>query len=346
MRKKTDKTKELSQRLLDKSIESFTLGLEIYNKPTINYRVEGFSMFICNAWELMLKSHLINTEGLESIYYKDNPDRTKSLSDCLRVVLTNKNDPVRKNLKTIIELRNTSTHFITEEFETLFAPLFQSCIFNFEDKMFSLHNKNLSDYFPKNLLYLSLSAEQINRDSVKLKYDDATYNKLSSLNNLINNEAIDSNEKYAAIYKHELVQVKSKDADITFKIDKESDNLGLVIVRDVDPLMRCNLTQSKCVQFVNNNIKKLELKTDFRTHKARDRGEEIKPDFNTHTFQQFIFAYNIKSNTKLCYENKLRKPSTFSYSMQLVEAIIDAIKTNPMDLNLVLDERIKLNSKE
>ena len=41
------------KRLLDKSIEAFILGLEIYNKPTIRYRVEGFSFFIINAWELM-----------------------------------------------------------------------------------------------------------------------------------------------------------------------------------------------------------------------------------------------------------------------------------------------------
>ena len=58
---------ELSKRLIDKSIEAFTMGLEIYNKPTIRYRIEGFSFFICNAWELMLKAELINRN--KSIYF-------------------------------------------------------------------------------------------------------------------------------------------------------------------------------------------------------------------------------------------------------------------------------------
>ena len=49
----------LSKRLVDKSVEAFIMGLEIYNKPTIKYRIEGFSFFICNAWELMLKAHII-----------------------------------------------------------------------------------------------------------------------------------------------------------------------------------------------------------------------------------------------------------------------------------------------
>lgn len=40
---------DLKSKLIDKSIEAFILGLEIYNKPTIKYRIEGFSFFICNA---------------------------------------------------------------------------------------------------------------------------------------------------------------------------------------------------------------------------------------------------------------------------------------------------------
>ena len=54
----------LENRLLDKSIEAFSMAIEIYNKPTIKYRVEGFSLFICNAWELMLKAHIISVGQL------------------------------------------------------------------------------------------------------------------------------------------------------------------------------------------------------------------------------------------------------------------------------------------
>lgn len=63
-------------KLIEKSKEAFCLAIELYNKPTIKYRVEGFSHFICNAWELMLKAHMIKTFGENSIYYKDNLQRT------------------------------------------------------------------------------------------------------------------------------------------------------------------------------------------------------------------------------------------------------------------------------
>jgi len=66
----------LTEKLLDKSQEAFCLAIEMYNKPTIKYRVEAFALFMCNAWELMLKAHIINTMGAEKIYYKNNPGRT------------------------------------------------------------------------------------------------------------------------------------------------------------------------------------------------------------------------------------------------------------------------------
>ena len=72
----------LVTKLLEKSQEAFIMAIEIYNKPTLKYRVEGFSFFICNAWELLLKAYLID-KG-ESIYYKDDASRTFSLEVCIK----------------------------------------------------------------------------------------------------------------------------------------------------------------------------------------------------------------------------------------------------------------------
>ena len=48
--------KKLINNLLEKSQEAFLMAIEIYNKPTISYRLEVFAFFICNAWEFTLKS--------------------------------------------------------------------------------------------------------------------------------------------------------------------------------------------------------------------------------------------------------------------------------------------------
>lgn len=57
---------ELINNMLDKSEEAFLMAIEIYNKPTIKYRLEGFAFFICNAWELLLKAKMLN-EGKKYI---------------------------------------------------------------------------------------------------------------------------------------------------------------------------------------------------------------------------------------------------------------------------------------
>ncbi len=133
----------LSERLVLKSVEAFIMGLEIYNKPTIKYRIEGFSFFICNAWELMLKAEMLN-RGF-SIYYSDNPERTLSLEYVLKKIYSDENTRIRLNLEKIIELRNISTHFITEDYEIKYAPLFQACVLNLASEMKRFHNKDITE---------------------------------------------------------------------------------------------------------------------------------------------------------------------------------------------------------
>ncbi|ERL08011.1 PF12358 family protein [Streptococcus pyogenes GA06023] len=94
----------LSKRLVDKSVEAFIMGLEIYNKPTIKYRIEGFSFFICNAWELMLKAHIINNDSEEAIYFKDSKDRTISLENAVETVFPDKHGSLRKTLSKLSNL--------------------------------------------------------------------------------------------------------------------------------------------------------------------------------------------------------------------------------------------------
>jgi len=83
--------KRLTKQLLDKSQEAFILSLEVYNKPTIKYRIEGFCFFFCNAWELLLKSKILEDNKKESaIYYKKQRNQKRwslSLRDCLKKVI-------------------------------------------------------------------------------------------------------------------------------------------------------------------------------------------------------------------------------------------------------------------
>lgn len=152
--KETEETNnKLVSQLIEKSIEAFILGIEIYNKPTIKYRIEGFSFFICNAWELMLKGELIN-RGM-SIYYKDSPERTITLYESIAKIYSDKNTRIRLNLEKIIDLRNISTHFITQDYEVKYAPLFQACVLNYISEINRFHSVDITKYIPQNFLTIS-----------------------------------------------------------------------------------------------------------------------------------------------------------------------------------------------
>lgn len=166
----------LSKQLVDKSIESFILGLEIYNKPTIKYRIEGFSFFICNAWELMLKAELLNRG--ESIYYEDNPERTISLNNAIKLIYPDYNTRIRLNLEKIVDLRNISTHFITQEYEVKYAPLFQACVMNYINETMRFHKKDVSENISQNFLTISASYEPLSNEQIKLKYPPEIAEKL------------------------------------------------------------------------------------------------------------------------------------------------------------------------
>ena len=223
---------ELVSKLLEKSKEAFLMAIEVYNKPSIRYRVEGFSFFICNAWELMLKAHIVKTKGEPAIYYKDNPDRTITLENCIKMIDTNEHSPTRKNLLRIVDLRNTSTHFIVEEYEMVYIPLFQACIFNFTEKMMEYHSIDMAEIVPQNFLTLSVSMKSLNSSEIRAKYPGQIANRLVATMTSINEDIESNNSAFAIRVEHYHYITKdaskatdrvhiSKDAEPGVKIIKE-----------------------------------------------------------------------------------------------------------------------------
>ena len=168
---------DLINNMLEKSQEAFIMSIEIFNKPSIKYRVEGFAYFICNAWELLLKAYIIKQSGNYSIYYPKKENRTLSLSDCLKKVFTNENDPIRKNLEIIIDLRNTSTHFIIKEIEQLYTPFFQANLINYAHKIEQFFNIDITNKISGNYMTLITNFENIQDSNILGKYGKNIFEK-------------------------------------------------------------------------------------------------------------------------------------------------------------------------
>lgn len=310
----------LIDEMLNKSQEAFLMAIEIYNKPTISYRLEGFAFFICNAWELLLKAKMLN-DG-ESIYYFDKPNRTISLSNCISHVFTNDKDPVRKNLEIILGLRNTSTHFIIKELDGIYLPFMQANVLNYSQKLFDFFNIDVTEKINSSFMTLVVNNESISNEEILSRYGEQIFNRYDKLKNETNNLIEDNyNEKLAIRVDLNVKIVKDKDkAQLTFRIAKD----GEEPVRIIKELKDTNLThcysQKRVREIVTDNLKR--------------RGLEFK--LSQYDLQLISNKYDLKSNEKYFYKHELT--NRWGCSQQLIDFLTDLILKNTDIINELRSE--------
>ncbi len=312
-----EEEKLIKEKLIEKSKEAFIMAIEIYNKPTIKYRVEGFSFFICNAWELMLKAHMMNKYGEESIYYKDNPNRTITLENCIQKIFTNEKSPLRRNLSKIIELRNTSTHFITEEYEMVYIPLFQACVLNFVEKMQEFHDVDMTEVIPQNFLTLAVSMKALDEATIRTKYPEEIARKIIDTNNELEPMIVENNQSFAIKIEHLHYITKDKSKATSFvHIDKDAE-AGVKIIKELkDP----------------NNTHKYTMKTAIKEINRRLQNDGIDFEMNQYIFDLFNKVYGIKENEKYCYVHRQYAQPSYAYSMQTIELIYEEIQKDSKNI--------------
>lgn len=307
----------ISKRLVDKSIEAFIMGLEIYNKPTIRYRIEGFSFFIVNAWELMLKAELINRG--ESIYFSDKPDRTLSVENVIRKIYTDKNTRIRLNLEKIIELRNISTHYITEDYEVKYVPLFQACVLNFVNEIQKFHGEDITNHISQNFLTISARYEPLSNEEIKVKYSPEIAEKLIKQANEIDVLSSEYNsDKFAINIRQNLYITKKRaEADFVVSIASGSDTKVATIKELKDPSDTHKYSYNNVITAVQERLKKKNLKIDYEA------------GFNQYVLNLIMDFYDIKSDKKYAYEHIIGKQRSYTYSQQLIDFIVLEIEKNP-----------------
>lgn len=309
----------LKDKLLEKSIEAFIMGLEVYNKPTIKYRIEGFSFFIVNAWELMLKATLLKRN--DSIYYPDKPDRTLSVENVIRKIYTDKSTRVRLNLEKIIELRNISTHYITEDYEVKYVPLFQACVLNYVNELQRFHNIDITKFIAQNFLTITTSYEPLSNEEIRMKYSPEVAEKLIKQMNEIDVLSAEYNsDKFAINIKQNLYITKKKsEADFIVSISSASDT-KVAVVKDLkDPSETHKYSFNNVIAAVQERLKKKNVKLGY------------KSGFNQFVLSLVMDFYDVKQEPKFSYKHIIGKQSSYTYSQQFIDFIVAEIEKNPND---------------
>lgn len=321
-----------SERLVDKAKEAFVMAIEIYNKPSINYRLEGFSFFICNAWELMLKAHMINKFGEESIYYSDKPNRTITLENCVQKIFTNEKSPLRKNLEKVVELRNISTHFITEEYEAVYIPLLQACVFNFVDKMMEFHKVDMTRVIPENFITLSVRLKSLDETEIRGKYEEQVAEKLISIQHTLEPMIEENNSTFAIRVEHYYYNTKDRNQATEFyHIEKEAVE-GVRIIKEIkNPNDTHKYSAKACIKEQNRKIQKDNIRLLFNS---------VEVVLNMYHFNLFTLYFGIKENERLCFTYQISTQPQYSYSQQAIDFIYEEIKKSPSTILDDLKEKV------
>lgn len=260
---------------------------------------------------------MIKTYGESSIYYKDNTDRTITLENCLQSVITNEKAPVRRNLSKIIELRNTSTHFVTEEYEMIYIPLFQACVLNYVEKMQEYHNIDMTEVIPQNFLTLAVSMKVLDESVIRAKYPEEIAKKMILINQQLEPMIQENNQSFAIKVEHLHYITKDKSQATSFVYVDKNAETGVKIIKELkDP----------------NNTQKYTMKNAIKEINRRLQSKGIEFNMNQYIFDLFNKKYGIKENEKYCYVHRQYAQPSYTYSIHAIEIITDEIIKDPNDI--------------
>lgn len=141
-----------TRTILEASIDSALLAVEVYNKPRTSFRSEAFIALMVIAWTRLFHAHFNATIG-DRYYYKkknrfeliDGERKSWELATCIKKY-GHLSVPVEKNLHFFIKLRNKieHRHIDKREVDTLIFGECQALLFNYESLLIELFGEHFA----------------------------------------------------------------------------------------------------------------------------------------------------------------------------------------------------------
>ena len=274
----------------------------------IEYRIESFCILLVNSWELLLKARIVETRGKEEIYKSDG--KTISLWKCLVILFPDREDPMRKNIESIIELRDKAVHLLIPDIQATLSRIFQANIFNYI-KIVKRYNYP-NPYINQNpgLMSFITDAEDLDYRTITEKYGEVTIEEIKRFKQKIKDEEGKlNNEDFVIPIGYKIVLTKNEnegDLKISTSPDGES---AMFIKVPKDNNVTHPYRSSDVINLVNEHFKK-----------------EI---INQYSLQGILLKEKIRINKSNTYYFFIENPETHKYSNEFVELIIHKIESHP-----------------
>lgn len=204
-----------TKSILDASIDSALLAVEIYNKPRTTFRNEGFIAMMIMAWTRLFHAYFNATIG-DRYYYKkkngqfdiiDGERKAWELSTCIKKHGT-LDKAVESNLNFFTKLRNKIEHRHIEkrEVDTLIFGECQSLLFNYESQLIKFFGDR---YSINEALVYSLQFSQMRTKQQELASRSALSRDLADIMSFIEKyrNSLDDDTYNSLQYSVKLIQI-------------------------------------------------------------------------------------------------------------------------------------------
>ena len=322
---------KLAKALLRKSKDNMLLAIELYNRPSLENKIDGFVMLFCTSWEQLLKAIIIKNDGEESIYRKVNNGKkeTISLRGCLDIVF-DQADGVKRNILKITDLRDQAVHLLMPEIQGIASRIFQSGIFNYSSKFEDVCEIPFIN--TDNTGMISLVGDF---KTPPLSMMNSIYGKAAedivALAEELTSSVENAKDLSFAIPLDVTLQFAQKDSQGTQIILTKAENgmLGLkkalVIEKSVDAEKIYKFKQNQAMEEINQ---RLHLKYDNIFLKERLNKQTNKQyELNSNCFQSLIFKLKWKQSDNK-YHHYFKNANYHAYSELALDNIIEKITSN------------------
>lgn len=326
--------RKLTKTLVCKSKDSFLLALELFNKPTIGYRAESFSILFSNAWELLLKAYIFETSGgrkLSIFRKKEKNQKRKSITidECLKKVFPKQNDPVRRNVEYISEIRNEAAHLIISELDPYFSRVFQRGVLNFIELFDKWFGIRLSKILKSGL--------------ISLVSDEGMVKNISVLRKNFSKEDFDSISLW--VKKFKMLERIGEKATIpiaySIAIVNNPKKADVVLSSGGKGTKAIILEKYRDIDYSHPHIRKSAMEEIAGRLKDKDK-------FTTYDFEAYCFANGVKKSLRNEHYWK-PKFGLGQYSNKLIDAMVASFNSNPNirgELRKQYSEYLKLKRRK
>ncbi|OOF16308.1 hypothetical protein BZG84_10625 [Salinivibrio sp. PR932] len=330
---------KLSKALLSKSRDNMLLALELYNRPSLENRMDAFVMCFCTAWEQFLKAVLIERDGEKSIFRKVGKKGLKetiSLRDCLEKVYTQKSN-VKKNIEQVAYLRDQAVHLLMPEIQGIMSRVFQSGVLNYTSKFEEFTEVSFLNSSHAGMISLVGEFKSPPVSIMKSTYGDVA-SEIIELASSVQQDVESSDDiEFAIPLNVKLVFATDAEDGSTIAIARADEGIeglkkALVIEKPVDRSKSHPLLQKDAINQINIRLHERYDTEKLKKHLVKLCSKTGKPLINKNCFEA-VLAKNKWKQSDNRYHYKNKNPEYHYYSNELVEEFVKKIMEQEGYLN-------------